>query len=267
MKSRMNKKMVVGVVACMGFLTCAFAQEAVSAAAGAPAAAATNAYGMSFKQAWTYGGWIMWVLAVISVFALAMVFYFMTVLRAGAVAPRELLSDILGRVRANDLNEVRRLCDRHPCPLSAVVLASLDCLRNVPQCDVSLLRGAVESEGARQADAIQGQTEFLLDVATIAPLLGLLGTVLGMLTAFSSVASDIASAKPVVLAAGVSQAIVTTIFGLIVAIPCMAFYAWFRRRASRQISNLETASAEVLTAIIGASAATKSSYIDRIDRP
>jgi biopolymer transport protein ExbB len=264
MKSRMNKKTVVGLVACMGFLTCAIAQEAASAAAGAPAA--VSAYGMSFKQAWAYGGWVMWVLAAISVFALAMVFYFVAVLRASAVAPRELLSDMLARVRANDMNEVRRLCDRHPCPLSAVVLGALDCLRNVPQCDVSLLRGAVESEGARQADAIQGQTEFLLDVATIAPLLGLLGTVLGMLTAFGSVASDIASAKPVVLAAGVSQAIVTTIFGLVVAIPCMAFYAWFRRRASRQISNLETASAEILTAIIGAGTGPKSAYSDRIDR-
>ena len=103
----------------------------------------------------------------------------------------------------------------------------------------------------RQSDAIQGQTQILLDISTIAPLLGLLGTVLGMLKAFSSVASDVASAKPVVLAAGVSQAIITTVFGLIVAIPCIAFYAWFRRRAGRQISNLEAASSEVVTALIG----------------
>ncbi len=219
--------------------------------AAAPAVAALDVSGMSFRQAWSYGGWIMWVLAAISIFALAMVFYFIWSLRTGAVTPHELLSDVLARIRAGDLNEARRLSDRYPCPLSAVVLAALDCLRNVPNCDVTLLRGAVESEGVRQAEAIQGQTEFLLDVATIAPLLGLLGTVLGMLTAFGSVANDVASAKPVVLAGGVSKALVTTIFGLVVAIPCMAFYAWFRRRASRQISNLEAASAEVLTALIG----------------
>ncbi|MEI7900223.1 MAG: MotA/TolQ/ExbB proton channel family protein [bacterium] len=258
----MNKKRVVGLVVYMGFLTCVLAQEAVSSVASS--SVATKGYGMSFRQAWEYGGWIMWVLAAISVFALAMVFYFVTMLRAGAVAPLDLLSDMIARVRANDLNEVRRLCDRHPCPLSAVVLAALDCLRNVPQCDVSLLRGATEAEGSRQADALQGQTEFLLDVATIAPLLGLLGTVLGMLTAFGSVSSDIASAKPVVLAAGVSQAIVTTVFGLVVAIPSMVFYAWFRRRASRQISNLETASLEVLTAIIGMGAQT--GLVSRIDK-
>jgi biopolymer transport protein ExbB len=188
---------------------------------------------------------------VMSVFALALILYFMTALRNGAIVPRELVSDILSKVRANDLSEARRLSDRHPCPFSSIVLATLDCLRNVPQCDVGLLRGAAEAEGARQAESIQGQTQLLLDVATIAPLLGLLGTVLGMLRAFSSVAHDVASAKPVVLASGVSQAIVTTIFGLIVAIPCMAFYAWFRRRASRQISNLEAATSEVVTSIIG----------------
>lgn len=262
MKSRMNNKWFVGVMACMVSVTGAIAQEAATAAAGAPATA--NAYGMSFRQAWACGGLIMWVLAGLSVFALALVFYFLTTLRTNAVSPYNLLSDILQQVRANDLNEVRRLCDRRPCPLSSVVLASLDCLRNVPSCDMTLLRSATEAEGSRQADAIQGQTEFLLDVSTISPLLGLLGTVVGMLRAFGSLATDVASAKPVVLAAGVSQALVTTVFGLIVAIPCMGFYAWFRRRASRQISNLEAASSEVMTAIIGMGG--KTSPFDRNDK-
>ena len=265
MKNRMHKKVFAGFLACMGSVTAAVAQEAAEAvAAAAPAA---GKYGMSFKQAWEYGGWIMWVLAAVSVFALSLVFYFSWALRANGVTPHDLLTDILAKIRVGDLNEVRRLCDRHPCPLSAIVLAALDCLRNVPNCDVTLLRDATESEGARQADAIQGQTEFLLDVSTISPLLGLLGTVTGMLTAFGSIATDVASAKPVVLAAGVSQAIVTTVFGLIVAIPAMAFYAWFRRRASRQISNLEAASSEVLTAIIGVGMCSKASHSNRIDRP
>ena len=105
MKSMRHQKAGVGVLAYMGFLTCAFAQEAAEVSASPM----VKAYGMSFKQAWEYGGWIMWVLAAISVFALAMVFYFVTVLRAGAVTPHELMIDLLARVRANDLNEVRRL--------------------------------------------------------------------------------------------------------------------------------------------------------------
>lgn len=248
------RRVAVWAAFYMGMFAIALAEE--SAEAGI-----AKLYGLSFKQAWEYGGWIMWVLAAISVLALTMVLYFLTALRSGAVMPRELLVDMMSQIRAGNLNDVRRLCDRHPCPLSAVTLAALDCLRNVPQCDVILLRGTAESEGARQAEAIQSQTELLLDIATIAPLLGLLGTVLGMLTAFSSVASDIASAKPVVLAAGVSQALVTTVFGLVVAIPCMAFYAWFRRRAGRQVSNLEAASTELLTALIGV--CSKTPVVDR----
>ena len=83
-----NRKTVTGVLAFTGSLACAWAQEAAASAAAAPAA--VNGYGMSLKQAWEYGGWIMWVLAAISVFALAMVFYFMTVLRSGSVTPRDI---------------------------------------------------------------------------------------------------------------------------------------------------------------------------------
>jgi len=111
------------------------------------------------------------------------------------------------------------------------------------------VRSEMEAVGARQAEAIQGQTQWLLDISVIAPMLGLLGTVLGMLKAFGSVATDIASAKPVVLAAGVSQAIITTIFGLVVAIPAMVAYAFFRRRASRQIATLEAAAGLIATAL------------------
>jgi biopolymer transport protein ExbB len=248
MNGKVKRVVMAGFVFGLGIISelCAQSADPTTAAEGAQ-----SAYGMTFREAWQHGGWVMWVLAGMSVFAVALVFYFMTALRNGAIVPRELVSDILAKVRSNDLSEARRLSDRHPCPFSAIVQATLDCLRNVPQCDVNLLRGAAEAEGARQAESIQGQTQLLLDVATIAPLLGLLGTVLGMLRAFSSVAHDVASAKPVVLASGVSQAIVTTIFGLIVAIPCMAFYAWFRRRAGRQISNLEAATSEVVTSIIG----------------
>ena len=242
----MNKTLM-SLATLISATSVSLAKDAVDAAA--PAAAT---YGMSMKQAWDYGGWIMWVLAFLSISALSLVIYFIWVLRTNAILPHELVSDVLSRIRSGDLTETRRLCERTPCAFAAVVLTSLDCLRNVPDCDAATLRSMAEAEGSRQAESIQGQTEWLLDISTIAPLLGLLGTVLGMLIAFGSVASDVASAKPIVLAAGVSKAIITTVFGLIVAIPCMAFYAGFRRHASKQISNLEAVSAEVITALITA---------------
>ena len=103
-----------------------------------------------------------------------------------------------------------------------------------------------EAEGARIAREANAAVDWLADVAAIAPLVGLLGTVLGMFKAFGGIASDVAAgAKPVVLAQGVSQAIVTTILGLVVAIPSLVAYAALRRRAAQRISALEAAAEDV----------------------
>ena len=102
------------------------------------------------------------------------------------------------------------------------------------------------AEGGRIAERVFAAVDWLADIAAIAPLVGLLGTVLGMFQAFGGIAADVAAgAKPVVLAQGVSQAIVTTIFGLVVAIPSLAMHAVFRRRASRLVAALEEKADEV----------------------
>ena len=151
---------------------------------------------ITFEQAWTYGGPLMWVLALLSVLALAVVIYLWYAHRPGIC-----VSEAVSRIRAA----------KDP-----------------------------SAEGGRIADAMMSSVDWLADIAAIAPLVGLLGTVLGMFQAFGGIASDVsAGAKPVVLAQGVSQAIVTTIFGLIVAIPSLAAYAIFRRRAQKRIAEIE----------------------------
>ena len=152
---------------------------------------------ITFGQAWAYGGFLMWVLALLSVLALAVAIYLWYAHRPGICVP-----EAVSRIRAA----------KDPA-----------------------------AEGGRIADAMMSSVDWLADIAAIAPLVGLLGTVLGMFQAFGGIASDVAAgAKPVVLAQGVSQAIVTTIFGLIVAIPSLAAYAVFRRRAQRRIAEIET---------------------------
>ena len=152
--------------------------------------------GITFGQAWNYGGPLMWVLSFFSVMALAVMFYLWYAQRAGICVP-----EAVSRIRAA----------KDPA-----------------------------AEGARIADAMTAAVDWLADIAAIAPLVGLLGTVLGMFQAFGGIASDVsAGAKPVVLAQGVSQAIVTTIFGLVVAIPSLVAYAIFRRRVQRRIAEIE----------------------------
>lgn len=214
----------------------------------APVENKTSAYGMSWREAWGYGGFIMWILLAISILMIALVIYFLCVFRESAVAPRRLVSEIRDNFREGDMQAVRHACELHPCPVSALALAAVDFHDTTEgEDDRQLLRDVVESEGTRQAESMQSQTQLLLDLSAIAPMLGLLGTTLGMLKAFGAVAHDIvAAAKPVLLAQGVSEAIVTTIFGLIVAIPCMAFYAFFRRRTSRLTGLLEGAATDIL---------------------
>ena len=155
---------------------------------------------ITFGQAWAYGGFLMWVLALLSVLALAVAIYLWYAHRPGICVP-----EAVSRIRAA----------KDPA-----------------------------AEGGRIADAMMSSVDWLADIAAIAPLVGLLGTVLGMFQAFGGIASDVsAGAKPVVLAQGVSQAIVTTIFGLVVAIPSLAAYAIFRRRAQKRIAEIEVLSA------------------------
>jgi biopolymer transport protein ExbB len=108
----------------------------------------------------------------------------------------------------------------------------------------------VEAEGARQAESIEGQPQLLMDIAVVAPMIGLLGTVFGMMLAFNGVSDTIAIAQPAALAKGIKAAMVTTAFGLVVGIPAMMFYAYFRRRSARLVSVLEVASGELMMTLL-----------------
>ena len=81
-------------------------------------------------------------------------------------------------------------------------------------------------------------------------MIGLLGTVFGMVHAFGVVALDLAKAKPMLLAAGVAEALINTAGGLIVGIPAMMFYAYFRGRSAHLVSHLESASSEIVRALL-----------------
>ena len=200
-----------------------------------------NETGMTLAQAWNYGGPLMWVLAALSVVALAIVLYLLFAQRREALTPRTLMSDVFSKLQVGDHGEARRLCERRPCAFAALALAALDAARGAAQGQRVDVSPAVETAGAHVAEQFQAAVDWLADIAAIAPLVGLLGTVLGMFQAFGGIANDIAAnAKPVVLAAGISQAIITTVFGLVISIPCLACHAFLRRRTAKRIAGLET---------------------------
>lgn len=201
---------------------------------------------MSLAQIIETGGWMMYVLGGMSILGVALVIYFFIILRQSEVVPREFLRDMLQMLSAGRLDEARTACAKNRSALSSVISVALDYADRSHEVDASLLKEMMEGEGSRQSASFQNQIQYLLDIAVISPMLGLLGTVMGMLTAFNAVALDIAKAKPMVLASGVSQALITTAAGLMVGIPAMMFYAYFRGRTSRLVTGMEAASADVL---------------------
>jgi biopolymer transport protein ExbB len=212
---------------------------------------------MSFQWLWKCGGWLMYVLAAMSIGTVAFVIYFFAVLRAEQVVPPRVHRETMDRIRKGDFEDAMRACESGPSPISAVSAVALEYVRNVPDMDPAMLKDLVEGEGSRQAERIQGQIQYLLDMAVVAPMVGFLGTVVGMLFAFNAVAMDIAKAKPMVLVQGVAQAIITTVFGLLIGIPAMIFYAYFRRKSASLVSHLEAAATEVLMALVSRKPARK----------
>lgn len=105
--------------------------------------------------------------------------------------------------------------------------------------------------------SLQHRVVYLADIGVLAPMIGLFGTVIGIIKSFGAMAStDIEQTRDVLLAAGVSEALVATAGGLILGILCMAFYAIFRGRAQSLISDLEIATAHIL-GLIGLNYETK----------
>lgn len=241
MKSVSNALFILAVL-LTGALTCSAQQ---------PTPADTAATTMTIKQIVQAGGPLMYVLAAMSVAAVAFIIYLSVILRREAIIPREFLHDVHQLLAADRVDEARQLCRRNRSPLAVIADTSLKYLQHIETPDPVLLKEVIEGEGGRQATMLQTQTQYLLDIGVIAPMVGLLGTVFGMVHAFGVVALDLAKAKPMVLAGGVAEALVNTAGGLIVGIPAMMFYAYFRGRSSKLVSELEAASLDLMTSLVG----------------
>jgi biopolymer transport protein ExbB len=109
-----------------------------------------------------------------------------------------------------------------------------------------VVKEIAETEVSSQAASLQHRTVYLADIGMLSPMLGLLGTVIGIITAFAKLGKDATASRDVLLASGVSQALVATATGLILGITAMFFYSLFRNRVQSLISDLEIASAHIL---------------------
>ncbi len=186
------------------------------------------------------GGLVMIAIAVLSIVTLGLIINYFFTLQVSRLIPKELLRKIYALINDNNFQDAITLCESAGGFIPTVVAEGLKRKGKEQEAIVQ----AMEVTGRREADYLRQKIRYLLDAGTLAPLLGLLGTVLGMIQAFNVVALDPAVVKPILLAQAVSKALVTTAAGLIIAIPAMAFYFYFRGRVQWLIGMMEDISEE-----------------------
>ncbi|HET7597868.1 MAG TPA: MotA/TolQ/ExbB proton channel family protein [Burkholderiales bacterium] len=178
-------------------------------------------------------GWPIWPLLLCSVIALAIIGERWWSLRQNAVMPKHLLAQVVQEYRQNGISTqlLSRLYDNSP--LGVIFAAGL---RNVKMAP-AVMRESVEESGRLVAIELDRFLTSLGTIAAIAPLLGLFGTVVGMIEIFGSQGPK--GGDPLMLAHGISIALYNTAFGLVVAVPSMIFYRYFRAKVDAMLVDME----------------------------
>jgi len=144
---------------------------------------------------------------------------------------------------SGDISAAQQTCQKHPSLLSFVLMHGLSEL----EFGWSSVEKALEESLAEQSARLMRRIEYLSVIANVAPMMGLLGTVTGMIMAFREVAATQGMASAPQLAQGIYSALVTTVGGLLVAIPSIAAYAIFRNRIDQFVAEAAFAAGQVFT--------------------
>jgi len=187
-------------------------------------------------------GWPIWPLVACSILALALIIERFINLQTIKVAPPQLLDEVLTvtRLSASDPDVATKL--EQNSALGEVLAAGLRALNTNPKCTKEELRAGMEATGRQVAHRLERYLSALATIASVAPLMGLFGTVVGMIEIFGSHPTGVnMGGNPAQLAHGISVALYNTAFGLIVAIPSLIFWRYFRARVDEYLLTLELA--------------------------
>ena len=173
----------------------------------------------------------------LSVVAVAYIVQHFRTIRKSVLMPETELVDLEQFIAEGRIDEAIDYCHQKESQslVAHVILAGLLRYKNA-QFGFAEYKSAVEEAGEEETSRLYRKTEVLGVIGAIAPMLGLTGTVLGMITAFNTIAARGGMARPDELAGGIGQALITTLMGLVVAIPAMIAFAYFRNRIDSIVS-------------------------------
>ncbi len=193
-------------------------------------------------------GWPIWPLIICSILGLALIIERFLSLKTVKVAPPQLLDEVLkASSTALPAPEVIAQLEKNSA-LGEVLASGLQALQTKPTSSDEELRNALESSGRVVTHRLERYLSALATIASVAPLMGLFGTVVGMIEIFGSQspAGGATGGNPAQLAHGISIALYNTAFGLIIAIPALIFWRYFRARVDEYLLTLEQAGERLL---------------------
>ena len=188
------------------------------------------------------GGVMMYPLAALSILALSLILVFVFTLRRGSVVTGRYMQAADALLRKKDLLSLLALSHRHSGGVASVMGKALYFLTNNPGATIKEVREVALAEGVRLSGLWNQRVSYLADIGSIAPMVGLFGTVLGMIKSFTAVSGEMATSRSLLLSSGVAEALIATAAGLVIGIPAMAAFAFFRGRVQTMISELEASS-------------------------
>jgi biopolymer transport protein ExbB len=188
-------------------------------------------------------GWPIWPLIICSILGLALIMERFIALKTAKITPPKLLDEAIavsrqGLPTADVINQLEA-----NSAMGEVLAGGMRALSSNPRCSEEELRNAMEGAGRRVTAKLERYLPAIATIASAAPLLGLLGTVIGMIEIFGAQGGGVggSGANPAQLAQGISIALYNTAFGLIVAIPALIFWRYFRARVDGYLLSLELA--------------------------
>ncbi|MGQ0634606.1 MAG: MotA/TolQ/ExbB proton channel family protein [Planctomycetaceae bacterium] len=245
---------IVLALACGGV----FAAEARSEGGrAAPAGIPTNV-----SQMFEAGGMLMYPIAGCSIVALAFAIERLVVLRRRRVVPRDFVRRFLEHLERGEFDRASalELCEQNGSPVADVFAHGI---RKWGKPSVEIEQAMIDG-GERQIGKLRKHLRILNAVATITPLLGLLGTVFGMITCFNEIATSSAMGKAEQLAGGIGVALITTAGGLTVAIPSLMLYMYFAGRVDALVMEMDSAAQKVVDLISAEGLSSQTAGLPRI---
>jgi len=202
---------------------------------------------MDFMEVFKAGGIMMPALAVLSVLTVVLILLYMMILRRNAVVSDRFMNQAEALIRRNDFLGLIGYCKRRNECISQITQRALEFMTRNSGATFAEVRDVAEAEGSRQASLLTTRVSYLADIGAIAPMVGLLGTVIGMIKSFIQVSDGgFQGARQMAFAGGVSESLIATASGLAIALPALIFYAFFRGKVQKLISDLEGAATHLM---------------------